>query len=82
MRAIASWCLKDGSKIALNKKILDGDLVRKVQARLESLGFDPGPIDGKFGPKTLKAVLAFQKAEGLGTDGIVGDNTLQKLDLK
>jgi len=82
VRAIASWCLKDGSTIALNKKILGGDLVRKVQTRLDSLGFDPGPIDGKFGPKTLKAVLAFQKAKGLGTDGIVGENTLRKLGLK
>ncbi|MEF2589941.1 MAG: peptidoglycan-binding domain-containing protein [Dysosmobacter sp.] len=29
-------------------------------------------MDGIFGSKTKAAVLAFQKANGLGVDGIVG----------
>jgi peptidoglycan hydrolase-like protein with peptidoglycan-binding domain len=36
---------------------------------------DPGAADGKFGPKTEGAVKAYQSAQGLGTDGIVGDRT-------
>jgi len=38
---------------------------REVQAALLSLGFDPGPVDGKSGPKTKAAVEAFQRARGL-----------------
>jgi hypothetical protein len=51
------------------------DLVRTVQARLAAAGFDPGPVDGKFGPRTLAAVQRFQTARGLIVDGIVGPQT-------
>jgi peptidoglycan hydrolase-like protein with peptidoglycan-binding domain len=35
----------------------------------------PGPIDEQFGPKTKKAVKAFQKWAGVRADGVVGDRT-------
>ncbi len=35
----------------------------------------PGPIDEHFGPKTTKAVKAFQKFAGLKADGVVDDDT-------
>ncbi len=35
----------------------------------------PGPIDEDFGPKTKKAVKAFQAWAGVRADGIVGDRT-------
>jgi peptidoglycan hydrolase-like protein with peptidoglycan-binding domain len=35
----------------------------------------PGPIDEQFGPKTKKAVKAFQKWAGVRSDGVVGDAT-------
>lgn len=50
-----------------------GDDVRKLQERL---GVDP---IGKFGPKTDAAVKAWQSANGLTPDGIVGPNTWAKL---
>jgi len=49
--------------------------VLELQRRLSSLGFNPGPLDGKNGPKTAAAVKAFQKAYGLVIDGIVGPQT-------
>jgi peptidoglycan hydrolase-like protein with peptidoglycan-binding domain len=32
-------------------------------------------VDGDFGPETRSRVIAFQGAEGLSADGIVGPNT-------
>lgn len=56
-----------------------GDAVRKLQELLNALGYDCGSVDGIFGSKTKAAVLAFQKANGLSVDGIVGPLTWAKL---
>ena len=56
-----------------------GDTVRKLQELLNALGYDCGSVDGIFGSKTKAAVLAFQKANGLAADGIVGPLTWGKL---
>ena len=56
-----------------------GDAVRKLQELLNKKGFDCGAVDGIFGSKTYAAVVAFQKANGLGADGIVGPLTWGKL---
>lgn len=51
-----------------------------VQARLKNLGIDPGPIDGLMGPKTERAVRAFQMLyPPLAVDGIPGPKTQAKL---
>lgn len=49
--------------------------VEDLQKKLKEAGFDPGPIDGSFGPKTQAAVKAYQQAKGLAVDGIVGPQT-------
>jgi len=56
-----------------------GDSVLEVQKFLKARGFDPGPLDGDFGPMTEAAVVAFQKSRGLTPDGIVGPLTAQEL---
>lgn len=45
------------------------------QTALQVLGFDPGPLDGKFGPKTRRALQEFQTDQGLTPDGIWGPKT-------
>lgn len=57
------------------KKGSKGAAVTKAQQLLDLLGYPPGPIDGEFGPKTVKAVKAFQKDYGIKVDGIVGPLT-------
>jgi uncharacterized protein (TIGR02594 family) len=54
-------------------------LVRDIQTALDGKGFNPGGIDGIWGRNTIKAVRAFQAANGLKVDGIAGPNTLAKL---
>ncbi len=53
--------------------------VRVLQRRLAAQGFTPGPIDGLYGPLTTRAVIDFQAAHGLRTDGVVGPETLMRL---
>ncbi|MBP6216492.1 MAG: peptidoglycan-binding protein [Luteimonas sp.] len=52
-----------------------GAAVRELQAGLRKGGFDPGAVDGVFGPRTEAAVRAFQSERGLAVDGIVGPRT-------
>lgn len=54
-------------------------LVRRLQRALKSAGFDPGKIDGEYGPHTLVAVVAFQASSKLIADGVVGPLTAKKL---
>lgn len=52
-----------------------GNSVRDLQDLLKAAGFNPGPVDGVFGPGTRRAVIAFQKSRHLAADGIVGPKT-------
>ncbi|GMU10152.1 hypothetical protein ASNO1_64060 [Corallococcus caeni] len=52
-----------------------------LQQRLQDSRLDVGPIDGIFGPKTLAAVKAFQRAKGLLVDGVVGPKTANAIGL-
>jgi peptidoglycan hydrolase-like protein with peptidoglycan-binding domain len=53
-----------------------GPAVTLLQQLLIDNGFDPGDIDGDFGPNTESAVREFQTVFGLEeVDGIVGQKT-------
>jgi lysozyme len=55
-------------------------VVKEVQEILAKRGFDPGKIDGWWGPKTKAAVLAYQKTHPhLENDGILGPATISQL---
>jgi peptidoglycan hydrolase-like protein with peptidoglycan-binding domain len=56
-----------------------GAYVLSVQKRLSSLGYWLGTPDGTYGGLTSQAVMALQKAAGLGRDGIYGPATLRAL---
>ena len=64
--------LKQGSK---------SEEVKEMQRRLKKWGYYQGSVDGVFGAATKKAVIAFQKKNGLKADGIVGAKTFQALGM-
>lgn len=53
--------------------------VRLIQERLKESGFDPGPIDGKMGPRTRAALQRYQASQGLSDSGSLDDKTLVAL---
>lgn len=55
------------------------NVVREVQRRLQADGYDPGPIDGVYGPKTARAIANFQASHGAPPDGKISDELLDAL---
>ena len=66
----------DGSTLALGAS---GPAVEELQSRLSRLGYNPGTVDGVFGPTTQQAVIEFQRDRGLEADGVVGSGTWASL---
>ncbi len=58
-----------------------GDEVVTLQTKLKRWGYYSGAIDGKFGTMTQKAVIYFQRSNGLSADGIVGPATAKAMGL-
>ena len=56
-----------------------GNLVAIAQQRLAAKGYDPGPVDGKLGRKTVTAIKDFQGDIGLPRDGKVSPQLLDQL---
>ena len=53
---------------------------KDIQTALKNAGLYTGPIDGKLGPKTKKAIEEFQTSKGLKADGKVGPKTWTALE--
>jgi murein L,D-transpeptidase YcbB/YkuD len=53
--------------------------VKDIQTCLKNAGYYDGKIDGIKGRKTRKAIRAFQSANGLKADGVVGTKTWDAL---
>ena len=52
---------------------------KNIQTALKNAGLYDGPIDGKIGKNTKKAIKEFQRLNGLTPDGIAGKKTWVKL---
>ena len=53
-----------------------------AQTRLQAAGYDPGDIDGIYGPKTVAAVKQLQADNGLRETGFLDAATTAALDAK
>ncbi|MDQ0339884.1 peptidoglycan hydrolase-like protein with peptidoglycan-binding domain [Caldalkalibacillus uzonensis] len=56
-----------------------GELVRDLQRMLAEQGYQPGPIDGIYGPQTEAAVRRAQRELNIAVDGIAGPQTYRAL---
>ncbi|NLD51729.1 MAG: hypothetical protein GX650_02430 [Clostridiales bacterium] len=61
------------------KKGDSGKHVKALQQALKLKGFYKAGIDSSYGDKTVEAVTAFQKKNGLSADGVAGNSTIRKL---
>jgi hypothetical protein len=60
---------------------LSPDQVRQAQMALQKKGFNPGEADGVLGPRTRKALIAFQQQQRLQANGQIDNQTLAALGM-
>jgi peptidoglycan hydrolase-like protein with peptidoglycan-binding domain len=58
------------------------ELVMQMQQKLKERGFDAGPVNGDFGPKTQAALAQFQLATMLPASGMPDPRTLLELGVE
>jgi peptidoglycan hydrolase-like protein with peptidoglycan-binding domain len=66
------------AKDKVSNKMERGD-TKNAQQALQAKGYNPGPIDGVYGPRTTAAMRDYQKAEGLKVTGEMDADTRAKL---
>ena len=54
--------------------------VREVQSTLAALRYNPGPVDGLYGRRTVAAITRFQRDHGMVPDGRITDALLAQLE--
>lgn len=55
---------------------------RAAQQALKTQGFDPGPVDGRMGPRTRTAISDYQRKNDLPVTGMLDDATKVKLEVR
>ena len=84
---VPTFTLPEGTKLQRGESVgesdltvsTDPELIAELQRALTTAGYDSGTPDGTFGQNTEAAVVAFQQANGLSPDGIVGPETAAAL---
>ena len=80
IKRLQEECNKQGfSGYPTVKKGARGNITKLLQEKLVSLGYNTNGVDGIFGTGTEKAIISFQRTNGLVVDGIVGKNTWGKI---
>ena len=53
--------------------------MRAIQRRLRAVGQRPGPVDGRYGPRTQAAIERFQRTAGQPVSGVLSPATVAAL---
>ena len=67
---------RNGERVAVS---LDSSERRRIQEALATAGFDPGPADGQFGPRTRRAIEGWQQANGYAATGKLTRDQIETL---
>lgn len=80
----ASSTTKNRNTITSKKvsKYYMSSTIKKVQTKLNKLGYKCGKADGIFGKKTKKAIKKYQKDERLTVSGNINKVLLEKLNIR
>lgn len=78
---VEGWVFGDQVKRIKNAPLPRAELIRKIQQLLKSEGFNPGPVDGLFGPRTKVALIAYQLKRRLPVTGTLDEGTLKAFGL-
>lgn len=71
----------DNAIIPSTQTYTDSPTVREVQTALKAAGFNPGTIDGKYGPKTASAIRAMESARSMPQAGVIDSGVLGQLGI-
>ena len=69
------------AKTASDDRVAMSD-TRAAQQTLKTQGFDPGPVDGRMGPRTRTAISDYQRKNDLPVTGMLDDATKVKLEVR
>ncbi len=72
----------DVGKPAYRNGAASDPTVRDIQAGLQRLGYNPGPADGRMGPKTAAAIRKYQQDNGMAADGQPSQAVLDSIRAK
>lgn len=78
---VYATCFKEEAVYAVSRLGSTGSEVKRIQQKLNELGYNAGKVDGIYGTQTKNAVTKFQRNCGITADGICGKQTLLYLGL-
>lgn len=67
---------------AMQGGMQDQASVKQVQEKLSQQGYEVGPVDGIFGPKTQQALRKFQQDKGVQPTGQIDQQTMTALGIQ
>ena len=73
--------ISPGTSLTAQERRPSQEQIKRAQEQLKAAGYDPGSVDGVWGPQTEAAVRDFQKQHGLAVSGVLDDGTRHALGL-
>ncbi len=72
--------LSENGRHGISPAAYSPENVRHIQTLLSFLKFNPGPIDGMYGPRTQAAIKAFQADNSLPVTGMIDEALAEQLE--
>lgn len=76
-----SVTLPSAEEGAIDPRTMWGPVARELEEELDSLGYEPGRVDGRIDAATIDALRELQRCNGVAADGRIGRSTASLLHL-